>query len=95
MQQFLLNLWEETHTTVLMITHDVEEAIFLSQRLYVMSSRPGQLKWEIPIALSEHRELDIKLSPEFIDIKRQVLYALRDRHQGDRLSPGEGSHQIV
>ncbi len=89
MQQFLLNLWEETHTTVLMITHDVEEAIFLSQRLYVMSSRPGRLTREIPIALPEHRELDIKLSPEFIDIKRQVLYALRDRHQGDRLTPGE------
>jgi ABC-type nitrate/sulfonate/bicarbonate transport system ATPase subunit len=77
MQQFLLNLWEETHTTVLMITHDVEEAIFLSQRLYVMSSRPGQLKVEVSISLPEHRELDIKLTPEFIDIKRQVLHALR------------------
>lgn len=78
MQQFLLNLWEETHTTVLMITHDVEEAIFLSQRLYVMSSRPGQLKLEIPISLPHHRELDIKLTPEFIDIKRHVLHALRN-----------------
>jgi NitT/TauT family transport system ATP-binding protein len=77
MQQFLLNLWAETHTTVLMITHDVEEAIFLSQRLYVMSSRPGQLKLEVPIALPEQRDLEIKLSPEFIDIKRQVLHALR------------------
>jgi NitT/TauT family transport system ATP-binding protein len=78
MQQFLLNLWEETHTTVLMITHDVEEAIFLSERLYVMSRRPGELKQEIPISLPHHRELDIKLSPEFIDIKRQVLHALRN-----------------
>lgn len=78
MQQFLLNLWEQTHTTVLMITHDVEEAIFLSQRVYVMGSRPGRLKLEIPVALPEHRELDIKLSSEFVDIKRQVLHALRD-----------------
>lgn len=79
MQQFLLDLWEKTHVTVLMITHDVEEAIFLSQRVYVMSSRPGQMKQEIPIDLPEIRHLDIKLTPEFIDIKRQVLTALRDQ----------------
>lgn len=49
MQQFLMELWEKTHTTVLMITHDVEEAIFLSQRVYVMSSSPGRMKVEIPL----------------------------------------------
>lgn len=78
MQQFLLDLWEKTHTTVLMITHDVEEAIFLSQRIYIMSTRPGRLKLEIPILLPEHRDLEIKLSPEFIEIKRSVLHGLRD-----------------
>lgn len=78
MQQFLLNIWEQTHTTVLMITHDVEEAIFLSQRVHVMSNRPGRLKLEMPISLPEHRELEIKLSPEFVEIKRQILHALRD-----------------
>jgi NitT/TauT family transport system ATP-binding protein len=77
MQEFLLELWEKTHVTVLMITHDVEEAIYLSQRIYVLSARPGQVKGEIPIHLPEHRELDIKLSPEFIDIKRQVLQLMR------------------
>ncbi|MCY7391494.1 MAG: ABC transporter ATP-binding protein [Leptolyngbyaceae cyanobacterium CAN_BIN12] len=77
MQQFLLNLWEQTHVTILMITHDVEEAIYLSQRVYVMSSRPGRMHSEIPILLPEHRELDIKLSPEFVAIKRQVIHALR------------------
>jgi NitT/TauT family transport system ATP-binding protein len=61
-----------------MITHDVEEAIYLSQRVYVMSSRPGQIKSEISIQLPEHRDLDIKLSPEFVDIKRQITHALRD-----------------
>lgn len=78
MQQFLLGLWEKTHVTVLMITHDVEEAIFLSQRVYVMSSRPGRIKVEVPIALPEHRELDIKLSHEFVEIKRQIIHSLRD-----------------
>jgi NitT/TauT family transport system ATP-binding protein len=78
MQQFLMELWEQTHTTVLMITHDVEEAIFLSQRIYVMSSRPGQIKLEVPIALPEHRDLEMKLSSKFIGIKRDIIHALRD-----------------
>lgn len=78
MQQFLLELWEQTHVTVLMITHDVEEAIFLSQRVYVMSARPGRIKLEIPVTLPEHRDLEMKLSAEFVDIKRQVLHALRE-----------------
>jgi len=78
MQQFLLELWEKTHMTVLMITHDVEEAIYLSQRVYVMGTHPGQLKVEIPIELPEHRHIDIKLSSKFVRIKRQILHALRD-----------------
>ncbi|WP_041268351.1 ABC transporter ATP-binding protein [Geitlerinema sp. PCC 7407] len=77
MQQFLLELWEQTHITVLMITHDVEEAIYLSQRVYVMGAHPGRIESEIGIQLPEHRDLDIKLSPEFVEIKRQVLQALR------------------
>ncbi len=77
MQEFLLELWSKTPVTVLMITHDVEEAIYLSQRIYVLSCRPGQVKSEIPIHLPEHRELEIKLSPEFIEIKRQVLQVMR------------------
>ncbi len=75
MQEFLLELWGKTHVTVLMITHDIEEAIYLSQRIYVLGL--GQVKGEIPICLPERRELDIKLSPEFIDIKRQVINMMR------------------
>lgn len=77
MQQFLLQLWEKTHTTFLMITHDVEEAIFLSQRIYVMSAHPGQIKEEINIILPRNRDLELKLTPEFIEIKRQIIQALR------------------
>lgn len=78
MQQFLLELWEQTHTTILMITHDVEEAILLSCRVYVMSAHPGKMKEEININLPEHRDVEMKLSPEFIDIKRQVMYSLKE-----------------
>ena len=78
MQQFLLELWEKTHVTVLMITHDVEEAIYLSQRVYIMDTHPGRIKLEIPISLPEHRDLDIKLSSKFVEIKRQIIHTLRD-----------------
>jgi NitT/TauT family transport system ATP-binding protein len=77
MQQFLLELWEKTHVTVLMITHDVEEAIYLSQRVYVMSANPGCLRSEFPIPLPEHRDLEIKLSSEFVNVKRQIIHSLR------------------
>ena len=78
MQQFLLELWEQTQTTILMITHDVEEAVFLSQRLYVMNTNPGQIKTEIAIALPKTRDVELKLTPEFTGIKRQVMHALRE-----------------
>lgn len=81
MQQFLLELWEKTRTTVLMITHDVEEAIFLSQRVYVMSSNPGRMQLEIAVDLPEHRDLEMKLSSEFLEIKRVIVHELRhDAH---------------
>lgn len=78
MQLFFLELWEKTHTTVLMITHDVEEAIYLSQRVYVMSSHPGCIKMSVPVTLPGNRDLDIKLTPEFIKIKGDIIHALRE-----------------
>lgn len=78
MQQFLLDMWKQTNTTIYMITHDVEEAVFLSQRIYVMSAHPGLIKEEIAIALPEHRDVEIKLEREFMEMKRQVLHCLRD-----------------
>ncbi len=77
MQEFLLDLWNKTQVTILMITHDVEEAIFLSQKIYVMSAHPGRIKEQIPINLPAQRDLDIKLTKEFIDYKRRVLHTLR------------------
>lgn len=78
MQQFLQNLWQQTHTTILMVTHDVEEAIFLSQRIYVMSSHPGRMKQQVQPDLPADRQLDIKLDPAFIQVKQQIIRALRD-----------------
>jgi ABC-type nitrate/sulfonate/bicarbonate transport system ATPase subunit len=77
MQQFLLELWEQTQTTILMITHDLEEAVFLSQRVYVMSTHPGEIRDEFKIPL-QHRDLDIKLSPEFVQLKRDIVHSMRN-----------------
>ena len=77
MQEFLLDLWHKTKVTILMITHDVEEAIFLAQKIYVMSAHPGRIKEEISIDLPSQRDLDLKLTGEFIDYKRRVLHSLR------------------
>jgi NitT/TauT family transport system ATP-binding protein len=79
MQQFVLKLWEQTHVTILMITHDVEEAIFLSQRIYVMSAQPGQIKAEIGIHFPAPRDMELKLMPEFLQIKRHIVHTLSDR----------------
>ncbi|NJL88633.1 MAG: ABC transporter ATP-binding protein, partial [Coleofasciculaceae cyanobacterium SM2_1_6] len=60
MQQFLLEVWQRTQTTILLITHDVEEAVFLSQRIYVLSSHPGTVKQELVINLGSDRTLETK-----------------------------------
>ena len=76
LQAFFHDLWQKTPITVLMITHDVEEAIFLSQRVFVMS-RSGQIKETMHINLPRQRNLDMKLSPEFLDYKRSIVRMLR------------------
>jgi NitT/TauT family transport system ATP-binding protein len=80
LQLFMKGLWERTHLSVLMVTHDVEEACFLSERIYVMGRNPGHIKAEIPIHLPRHRPLDLKLDAQFIQVKRQVINALADAH---------------
>ncbi|OLP18468.1 ABC transporter ATP-binding protein [Leptolyngbya sp. 'hensonii'] len=77
MQLFLLGLWEQTRTSILLITHDLEEAIFLAQRIYVMSAHPGRIQRELEVSLPLHRSLDLKLTPAFIELKRQVIHTLR------------------
>lgn len=77
MQQFLLESWQNTGTTILMITHDVEEAVFLSQRLYVLTSRPGTIKAELSLNLERDRTYHIKKNSTFQDYKESVLNLLR------------------
>ncbi len=76
LQAFFHDLWAKSQITVLMITHDVEEAIFLSQRVFIMG-RNGKICQTIDIDLPEQRELDMKLTREFLDYKRHIVHALR------------------
>jgi NitT/TauT family transport system ATP-binding protein len=77
MQELLTGVWEKHRLTVLFITHDVEEAIFLSDRVAVMTNRPGRIKSVIPIHLPRPRSYDIVASPEFRRLQREVLDSIR------------------
>ncbi|MEM8503958.1 MAG: ABC transporter ATP-binding protein [Cyanobacteria bacterium P01_D01_bin.1] len=76
MQQFLLELWERTGTSILMITHDVREAVFLSQRIYVMTARPGTVKREIEVRLGRSRTQKTRESSHFRDYQDTVTTEL-------------------
>jgi NitT/TauT family transport system ATP-binding protein len=78
MQELLLKVWEDHKVTVLFVTHDVEEAIFLADRVVVLASRPGRLKRESKVDLERPRRYDIVTSPEFSALKRDVLADIRE-----------------
>lgn len=76
MQQFMLDLWERTGTSILMITHDVREAVFLAQRIYVMTARPGTVRKEIMVGLGRSRQPKTRELPEFKTYQDEVMAAL-------------------
>ncbi|KAB7704262.1 ATP-binding cassette domain-containing protein [Bacillus aerolatus] len=78
MQELLLEIWEKSNKTILFITHDVEESIFLANRVIVMTSRPGRIKADIPIDLEHPRPYNIKVSPRFLEYKEQLTELIRE-----------------
>jgi NitT/TauT family transport system ATP-binding protein len=73
MQQLLLDVWQSLGTTVLFVTHDIDEAILLSDRICVMSARPGRIMRTIPIALARPRSIASLTSPEFMAYKAGIM----------------------
>ncbi|MEL7359987.1 MAG: ABC transporter ATP-binding protein [Cyanobacteria bacterium J06560_6] len=73
MQQFMLKLWERTGISVLMITHDVREAVFLSQRIYVMTSRPGTVKAEVAVEFGPERNRETRSLPQFETCQDEIM----------------------
>jgi NitT/TauT family transport system ATP-binding protein len=78
MQEILLKVWEESKKTILFITHDVEESIFLGDSIYVMTARPGRLKKQIKVPLPRPRDYHVKNSPEFAALKQELLELIRE-----------------
>jgi len=78
MQRWLLDVWERHRRTILFITHDVDEAIFLGDRVLVMTARPGRVKLERRVDLPRPRGPGLVLSPEFIALKRDILGAIEE-----------------
>lgn len=79
MQIWLLSIWEKMKRTILLVTHDVEEAIFLSDRIYLLSSRPGRVIKEVFVPLPRPRTEGMKTEENLIEIKRMLLDALENK----------------
>jgi ABC-type nitrate/sulfonate/bicarbonate transport system ATPase subunit len=78
MQRWLLDVWQKYRRTILFITHDVDEAIFLGDRVLVMTARPGSVKLEQVVDLPRPRRPEIVTAPEFIRLKRTLLDAIEE-----------------
>jgi NitT/TauT family transport system ATP-binding protein len=88
MQQLLLQIWDETACTILFVTHDVEEAIYLADRIFIMSSHPGTIVEDVHVPFDRPRDLGLKEKSEFHDLQHYVLGRLRS-------APGIGGHVRV
>jgi NitT/TauT family transport system ATP-binding protein len=78
MQELLTRVWESHRLTVLFVTHDVEEAVTISDRVLVMSNRPGRIKEEVPIPLPRPRTLALQETPDFLRLRHRILASIRE-----------------
>ena len=78
MQELLLGVWREVRTTVLFVTHDIDEAIFLADRVAVMTARPGQIRDLMPVKLPRPRPAEVIATTEFMSLKARVLAQVRE-----------------
>ncbi len=83
LNEHLLRLWEKTRVTVVFVTHSIPEAVYLSNRIVVMSPRPGRILEVIDSDLPPDRTLDVRETPEFLAIAHRVRMALRASHSYD------------
>ncbi len=77
MQELLLGIWEAERTTVLFVTHDIDEAVFMGSRVVVMSARPGRIKLDRAIELPHPRHYSVKTSPAFAALKAELVEQVR------------------
>ena len=87
MQQLLLRVWDETASTILFVTHDVDEAIYLADRIFILSARPGTIVEDVPVPFGRPRSPDIRQAAEFHEMQQHVLACLRS-------APGKGQVRV-
>jgi NitT/TauT family transport system ATP-binding protein len=78
MQELLTTIWEEHRLTVMFVTHDIDEAVFLSDRVLVMTARPGRIKEDIAVGVERPRTFEVLSTPEFFEYKSRLLAAVRE-----------------
>jgi NitT/TauT family transport system ATP-binding protein len=91
MQQILTNMWQRLKISVLFVTHDIDEAIFLSDRVYCMTARPGTIKAEIMVPLDRPRQPSMMMSSEFLALRRGLMSLIREeslKAMGGEISDG-------
>ena len=77
MQELLLSIWEAERKTVLFVTHDIDEAVFMASRTVVMSARPGRIKLDRPVELPHPRHYSMKTTPAFAALKEELTECVR------------------
>jgi len=75
--EWLLDVWSELRKTVIFITHDVDEAVFLADRVYVMSARPGEIVDEVAVDLPRPRDPALRMAPDFVALRNRLLERIR------------------
>jgi len=80
MQEWLMELWEKLNKTIVLITHDVEEAILLSDRVYVLTARPAEISMVMEVGLSRPRDFKKVTDPDFVELKSNLLALLHDEN---------------
>ena len=78
MGELLLDIWQKSPKTILFVTHDIDEALFLGDRVYVMTARPGRFREQVALTLPRPRTLEITTAEEFVEAKRRVLGMIRE-----------------
>jgi len=87
MQSLLLKIWEETASTVLFVTHDVEEALFLADRIFIMSARPGQIVQDLGVPFGRPRSQEVRQTEQFHELQAGILMSLKR-------APGRGEVRV-
>lgn len=84
MQEMLMEVWKKEKTTVVFITHDMDEAIFLSQRVIVMAAHPGRIIGEYRVDLPAERTTETREHPNFLELKREIVSLLKPSKQASK-----------